>query len=373
MDLRKFNIPDLKKLDKKLINKLAIALIAIVAIVVIIIVAKLMVGTKTSYENIEKLMVKAAKEYYTENETGINSFKEVNNNKISVNIETLVESKYLKDLSKLVKDKDATCKGSVSAKMNNGYILYTPELDCGIYKTKKLNSVITSVTVDSGNGLYLVGDSYVYRGEKLNNNIKFAGKDWLIMRVNADGTMKLLETTKREKIEWDDRYNIEAEGRTGINDFNVSRIKDALIELYDDKKEFSDNDKSYIVPQTLCIGKRGANETKNDNSVECSNVVENWMIGLVTVSDYMTASLDTNCKYYYDGQCANYNYFADITSSYWSITADSTKTSKVFKLTSTPTLTLASNEAGIRAVILLDSDSIYVKGDGSLENPYIFK
>lgn len=375
MDLRKLSMPNLKKMDKKLINKLVLVLILIVIIFIGIIVFKLIIGNRTSYNNVENKMVKAAIKYYSENENGINSFKNIGNGTITVSTETLIENKYLKELTKLIPDKgkEISCKGSVSAKMNNGYVLYTPYLECNNYKTKKLNEVMTESIVEAEDGLYKVNDSYIFRGEYVNNFVSFADKIWRVLKINEDGSIRMIETTKREKIVWDDRYNIDTENSNGINDFNISRIKDSLIKLYEDDEEFNDSDKAYIVPQKLCIGKRGPNETNNSGEIECSEVVDNWMIGLIQVNEYLNASIDPNCQKFNDPQCGNYNYLKSLRGTYWSITPSTEKTSKVYKMLPQPYVTNAEGSAGIRGVILIDQDSIYVKGDGTEDNPYVFK
>ncbi len=374
MDLKKISLPNLKKMDKKLMARLMLGLGVIVAIVLIIIIVKLIVGNRVSYGAVEDKMITAAKEYYSNSEEGINSFKDISTKQLSVNIETLTEEGYLKNVEKIIPDKDITCSGKVTVKMNNGYTLYTPYLDCGEnYKTKSLKEVITANTVDKENGLYVVGNEYVFRGEDLNNYVSFANKTWLIIKVKENGNIKLIETTKREKVKWDDRYNLDEGYNSGINDFDVSRIKDSLTALYENEEEFTENDKGYIVPTNLCIGKRSEKETTNDGSIECSSVVENWLIGLIQLNEYLSASLDTNCHAYSDRSCENYNYFTSLELSYWSITTSADKTNKVYKLNPSPFLTDAANDGSIRAVIELDGNSVYVSGDGTLEAPYIFK
>lgn len=374
MDLKKISMPDLKKLDKSLINKLAMFILIIVFLVIIIIVIKLLKGNRVSYSAIEEKMVVAAKKYYSNNEEGIEKFKDISSKELSVNVDTLVKAGYIKDLTKLTPNKEATCKGKVSAKTNNEFILYTAYLDCGAdYKTKYLSDVLKESIVDTGNGLYAYNDYHLYRGEYVNNYVNFADKTWRIIRINNDNTIRLIETTKREKIVWDDRYNIDLDSNDGINDFDVSRIKDSLAALYNNDKEFTDTDKAYILPQNLCIGKRNTDETNIDGTVECSKTYDNFMIGLIQANEYALSSLDANCKTPEDKACDNYNYFNNFTSSYWSITASNYKTSKVYKLSPAPFVTNADNEASIRSVIKIDSNATYVSGDGTLENPYIFK
>ena len=374
MDLKKLSMPDLKKLDKNLINKLAMFLFIIVFIVIIIIVFKLLKGNRISYNKIEDKMVVATKKYYSDNEEGIEKFKDISSKEISVDVDTLVEAGYIKELTKLTPNKEATCKGKVSARTNNGYILYTPYLDCGAdYKTKYLSDMLKENIVDTGDGLYAYSDYHLYRGEFVNNYVNFANKTWRILKINNDGSLRIMETTRREKIVWDDRYNINLQANDGINDFEVSRIKDSLVSLYENDEEFTDDERAYILPQNLCIGKRDEYEENNDGTIECSKTYDNFMIGLVQANEYVLPSLDSNCKIPTDRACQNYNYFSEFESSYWSITASTIKTSKVYKLNPGPFITNANNEASIRAVVNIDSNITYVSGDGTLEKPYIFR
>lgn len=360
---------DLRKLDKKLLMRLAIMTGAIILIVLVIVVAKLISGNRISYVKIEEKLLEAAKEYYL---TNAELLPKQNGGEVEITLEKLIENNYMKDTEKLVLDKEAKCSGKVTIKNNNDYILYTSYLSCGkYYETVKLNQLITKETVSSGNGLYQINDEFIFRGESLNNHVSFAGKNWLIIKVNSEGSIKLIETTKGSIATWDDRYNINTGYTTGINDFNISRMKTTLEQLYSGS-DFTESDKGFINPQKLCIGKRNTSAVINDGSIECATIVDNWMIGLIQVNEYLTASLDPTCKKYDDPQCVNYNYFAEMTGSYWSITADSTKSYKVYKISGSPSLTDASNTSGIRAVILIDKNVNYVSGNGSIASPYIF-
>lgn len=374
MDLKNIKKPDLKKMDKGLINKLASFLLIIVLIFVVIIVIKLVKGNRISYESIENKMINAAKTYYSEDEQGIKEFKDVSAQNISVDIKTLVEKGYLKDLTKLTPNKEAICDGYVRVKTNNNYTLYTAFLDCGSdYKTKYLSDVIKNNIVETGDGLYKYNDEYIFRGELVNNYVNFADKEWRIIKINSDNTIRMIETTVREEIVWDNRYNVDTKSKEGINDFNVSRIKDSLEELYNNEEEFNDNDKSHIVAQNLCIGKRKRNDNSINGTTECSQKYDNFMIGLLQVNEYALASLDKNCTNPEAKACQNYNYFSEYKNSYWSITANAEKTNKVYKFVNTPIVTSANNRSRIRAVINIDANSTFIDGDGTKENPYVIK
>lgn len=373
-DLKNMKMPDLKKVDKKLMARIVLVLTVIVVLVVAVVIIKLIIGNRVDYNIIEDKMVIAAKEYLSDDEEGIKKFKKIGDGEITITTNTLVEAGYLTNLDKLVKNKDAECKGKVIVKMNNNYPLYSPYLDCKeAYKTKTLSETITANTVEKESGLYKLGNDYVFRGEFVDNFVSFAGKEWRILRVRENGNIRMIETTRREKIAWDDRYNVEITSNTGINDFNVSRVKDYLIALYETDEEFSDTDRSYIVPTDLCIGKRKNDDTQNDGSIECSEVIENWLIGLIQANEYALPSLDENCKRVTDRSCNNYNYLTSMYRSYWSITTLSERSDRVYRLNPDPYATSAVSTAGVRGVVEIDANSVYVSGDGTEKNPYVFK
>lgn len=362
---------DLRKIDKKLLIKLLIPIALIIAVVIIVVIIKLLMGNRIEYAKIEDRMIKAAEKYYNANSEKLPT---QNNGSVSINVEELVSGGYMKELSKLTKDKEASCSGNVTVYKTGENHYYIPELNCGeYYKTTYLKDVLLKEgnVVTSSDGLYNINGNYVYRGEKVNNYAKYAGKDWLILRVNNDGTIRMVELTEREHVVWDNRYNIESSFSSGINNYSLSRIRDSITEIYEN--EFSNEDKKYLVSQNMCIGGRKKTETINDGSIECSKTLENQMLSLPQVNEYLLASIDPNCSKITDSQCSNYNYFTRINTEFWSITIDADTTSKVYRMSPIPYLTDAANTSRIKVVVHINSKVRYVSGDGTKEKPYVFE
>lgn len=121
----------------------------------------------------------------------------------------------------------------------------------------------------------------------------------------------------------------------------------------------------------MCIGKRSVNEFNNDGSIECANILENQVFGLLQVSDFFNASLDQNCTSMESQSCSNYNYFSTMSST-WSITTDKDTTYKAYKITTDGVyLSKASSSAQAKVAVLLDKDIVVKDGDGSEDNPYV--
>ena len=136
----------------------------------------------------------------------------------------------------------------------------------------------------------------------------------------------------------------------------------------------SKSDKARLVSHNACVGKRDdASETK-DNSLECKDLLRDQKMSLLTLSDYMYASLDPNCKNVGTKSCMNYNYLA-IDDEWWLITANSKDTSTVFKVDRDGVLKadVAATYSKVRPVIYLNSKILLKGGKGTLEKPYIVK
>lgn len=358
-------------MNKKLMTYLIIAVVAVVGIFIVIGVISMFKGNRLSFSNLELKLESAAISYY---ENHKDTLPKLEGENLSIDVTTLVESGEIKSFDKIA-PKGSTCTGEVIVEKNGDFYLYTPYLDCGEdYKTINLTTKIKedNPITNSGDGLYQIGENLVFRGEKVNNYVSFSGKTWRIIRINADGSLRLLQDDIEFYGVWDDRYNINREDSTGINDYSKSRLKDGLARIYNEEGLFDDNAKSKINLKNLCIGKRYIDETDNSGSVECSNVVENEPVGLMQINEFMVASLDENCLYADDAQCANYNYLAKYTKTTWTLNADASNTHRAFKFNGVGFISsTASNESGLRLVIYLSDNLLYTSGDGSLENPYI--
>ena len=135
------------------------------------------------------------------------------------------------------------------------------------------------------------------------------------------------------------------------------------------------------------------NEEGKDNTIECAEKMKNQKIGFLTVSDYMNASLDPNCKNTVSKTCKNYNYLSKV-GNWWLVTADKNDNSKVYQVnqggkvisnTASNSVDLMSLQAAgepnkyikriiiARPIIYLNSKVLYRSGKGTLENPYKVK
>ena len=105
------------------------------------------------------------------------------------------------DVSKIANDAmDASFNGTVSANANQGKAPITTAEDQLVNLGLTVSSGtpnFTKTSIDDGtNGIYSakddLGTSYYFRGNVTNNYVKFANKYWRIIRINGDGTIRMI-------------------------------------------------------------------------------------------------------------------------------------------------------------------------------------
>lgn len=332
------------------------------------------------FEDIETILGQAAESYFKDNPE---SLPQDDGDIVEIDSSNLVVAGKMKDLSEYTED-GVACSGTVQVtKAGNDY-LYTPVLNCGdSYLTIKLYEKVLNdnETVSSGDGLYSISGGHAFRGENVNNYVQLENGLWRIVKVTSDGNVVLIHSTGITSYQpWDDRYNEDRLYESGINNYNVSRVKDYLDKVYSNPVEedgeliLSDKDKSKITTFTLCIGKRSSKSESSNNSEECKQTLKNQKMGLLTLSDYMFASLDSNCKSPSNRSCMNYNYLVT-NSEWWLLTACSDNSSTVFKVDRSGVIKAetAGASSKVRPVIYLNSNVMFKSGKGTESDPYVIK
>lgn len=364
---------------KKLYRLMGIAMAIFVGfIILIMILSAISNSNKTySYTEIEKIMKDAAISYFKDNK---DSLPAEEGDITEIDAANLTAAEKMKDLSEYLKEGDS-CTGTVQVEKTASGYLYTPYLDCGnTYATVELANKIleNEEIVTTGYGLYSTKYGHIFRGENVNNYVKLDNALWRIVKITSNNNVVLVSEEGAGFTQpWDNRYNPDKLYESGVNNYANSRIRDYLDKLYNnpskklDEVVLSKKDKKKIVPYNLCISKRLTNSESKDNSVECSEIIKDQKLGLLTLSDYMYASVDENCKNSTTKSCKNYNYLA-IKDSWWLVTGSKEDSYTVFQVSSNGAIkdAEAADYAEVRPVIYLNAKTLYKSGNGSLEKPY---
>lgn len=359
--------------ENSLMRRIIIGIgIFLIIIFIIILIASCSKNARYSYEELESKMIKAAQNYYFNNQ---GSLPQKSGDEVELSLQTLISAGYLKPTNEMLESGES-CTGSVMILNNRGEYSYFPILNCGEnHKTESLYEILTDSNNirTSGNGLYRVDNGYYFKGDNVNNYVRLNDTDFRIIGIDSDNNIELISKKGVNSIVWDDRYNISNDSNYGINDFVSnginSRIKDSLEELYN--SEDLDGIRAYLLPMELCIGKVSQDDTSLNEDKVCSKKISDQYIGLLNVYEYLRASLDENCNGMEDYSCTNYNYFADMNSS-WTITADADVNFKAFKFDSSGISSYnASNSSSINYVVKISKNTIVSGGSGLEDDPYL--
>lgn len=264
-------------------------------------------------------------------------------------------------------------------------------------------------------GMYAANDndgtSYYYRGAVENNYLMFADYCWRIIRINGDGTIRLIydgnvchangTVTDDSMVKVNQRYNsvanrseyvgwkytlglqrpdninvgTDVEINAQTNNWYVTNLSsyDTYIadEKYCNDREVGNNYVWESVP-TYRLEYSGRLRTTSTftPTLICNNQLDVYVekIGLLTVDEIMLAGGKWNTKnndfYLYNG----YTYWT-LTPSYWNVNINA---SDVLCLESTgviATHALTNSSSGLRPVINLKAD-ILLEGNGTINNPY---
>ena len=370
-------VKDNRDMKKKLMRIMLIVVGVLVLLLVVILIISLFSNGNKTYEEIEEDLKNAAMEYY-EVQSGLLPREE--GETVTVRASALIDAGYMKPLSELREGEN--CSGRVEVTKIGDNMVYTPYLDCGDnYTTKELyKAVLEQGIVTSGNGLYDMNGEKVYRGDNVNNYVQLDNQMFRIVKVTSDNKILLIlnEMDSTLSTYYDDRYNPDRMFNSGFNDYRISRIYEYLDRLYNNKLSvtiLSSNDKTKLTPFNLCIGKRASTDTTNNNSLECSDVLENQMIGLLTASDFMNASLDANCRATTNKSCQNYNYLRLRETEWWLVTSNSLNNYEAYVVKSAGYIdeNQASGYKKVRPTVMLNNNVMIKSGSGSASNPFILK
>lgn len=105
-------------------------------------------------------------------------------------------------------------------KEDNTLITTTPDLTKTVTDAGETSGLYSSTDTNSGDA------TYYFRGDVTNNNVKFAGLDWKVVRVNEDGTVKLVLKDSATTAKYNEFYY---------------QIKDGMYYSTSDAKTIMDN------------------------------------------------------------------------------------------------------------------------------------
>lgn len=277
----------------------------------------------------------------------------------------------------------------------------------------------TDDSESTGSGLYKStdddGDSYYFRGN-VNNYVSFANQLWRVIRVNGDGTIRLLYNTDIDKSVFnnahdDEKYSgytydnenvctkenpcissFDAKNNLFVNNMNMtnSDVKTYLenwyisnLKLYDNYISLDSycNDTTYVVSgNNYYYGAYDRIYKQYQPSLKCPDTSQLYggnyklKIGLMTADEANYAGLNMKTPHATNN---NYLYYSSnwwfMTSGWKYITSYATSTAGLNTTIGITPQIFVAYTFYVRPVINLKSNTLITSGDGSLSNPYVIK
>ena len=212
-----------------------------------------------------------------------------------------------------------------------------------------------------------LGVAYYFRGASVNNNVDFAGYSWKIVKINGDGSVKLVLDGIIEELS---SYYSDSSA------FSDSTIKTVLDSWYD---TYLTQYSSYIAYYKYCNDT--VLESNNTNYMAYSRIItnriptfvclgysENEKIGLLTADEVMMAGGSVNANENY------YLYNESIETAYYTMTNARINNEIVypFLVNTDGSLNYSTNGTlvrGVRPVINIIKTA-KVTGSGTVDDPY---
>ena len=212
-----------------------------------------------------------------------------------------------------------------------------------------------------------LGTAYYFRGAVTNNNVSFGGFNWKIVKINGDGSVKLVLDGILDEISSYYEYSYA---------FVESNIVEVLESWYDaNLTDYS----SYIAYYKFCndttLEANGTSYAAYNRIITnkiptyvCLGYSENGKIGLLTADEVAMAGGSTNNNTSY------YLYNGDIETAYYTMTSAKTQNSNYYPFIVTTDGALSDDVdgtllRGVRPVINIIKTA-KVTGTGTLDDPY---
>lgn len=215
------------------------------------------------------------------------------------------------------------------------YKVFNPkktELNGGLLSISvpKNNTIVTS-----GDGLYHIGGSYIYRGNVNNNYISFSGLMFRILKINYGSTVDLVLDSPITSLNWNDE----------LTTYDKSQLHRYLNEEF-----IKYLNKDLLTTSSVCL------DTINEISTnECKEQKSNIYVKSLDINTYLNTITDKT----YINENDEYIWLSDRNDTMaWHTNGYNISTSFV------------DNFYGVLPVITLDMDVELIGGSGTIDDPY---
>ena len=217
------------------------------------------------------------------------------------------------------------------------YKIYNPKAETGEVLLNLPSKIIEETEiVEKGDGLYNINGNYVFKGKNVNNYILVDQMLFRILKINGDKTMDLVMDEYVNRLEWNKE----------LTSFDKSSIKKYL-----EEKILPIINEDRLTKTTIC-----ENTVDDLKEIKCDKTNKDSYIRLLGIDEYLN-SLSEEKTFINSGNEYTWLYNTGKGNA-WHTTGTYLSNSKT------------TNVYGVRPVITLRNSVTYLKGDGSIDNPY---
>ena len=219
------------------------------------------------------------------------------------------------------------------------YKIYNPKDENGKAISLMANHITSGASfVYEGEGIYLTGGTYIYKGEKVNNYIKYSGLLWRIIKINEDKTIDIVLDNSINSLMWNNK----------IDDY-----KDSDINKYLNEVVLSHLNKDLIVKTSTCI-----NIIDDVTRIKCDKFDTSNYVRLLNIDEFLNSKVDEKTDISNDN---NIWLSTRGTDKVWTINGKNLSYAEV------------NNTYSIKPVVTLKSTNQVLGGKGTLDEPYLIE
>ena len=217
------------------------------------------------------------------------------------------------------------------------YKVFNPKSETGEVLANLSSKIISSSSiVYEGDGLYINNGSYIYKGDYVNNYILVSNMLFRIVKINNDKTIDIVLDEYINKLEYDKE---------------LTNYLDSSINEYLEEKFLTSLDKTLLTTTNICTY-----TISLLSEIKCDKVDSSKYVRLLGISDFLNSMNDE--KTYLVSDNDNLWLYNHSEKGIWHTKGVSISNSNVDSI------------YGIKPVITLKNSTVYISGDGTLNNPY---
>lgn len=219
------------------------------------------------------------------------------------------------------------------------YKVFNPKNEAG-EKTEVFSATIRkdNPVVSENDGLYILNGDFVFKGNEVNNYVSYNDKKWRIIRINRNGSVKLVSEDSLTEMAFD----------SSDNSYEKS-------DVYNYIKENNSIKENVLEKTIVCL-----DNIDDINKITCDNTINEY-VSLLSVGDYANSINASSGKSFISN--AKNIWLSSKTSdgSVWNVANGILKVAD------------ANNKYSVKVTILLKDTAHSISGTGTEKDPYVVK